>query len=325
MIEEKVERKAPRRLTNVQFFQVCEELRNQREVMTTDRPTLKETAVLLGKKLGFEVSPGTVSDARQVTGIEWVSKADTKRSGSGTKDPVNSASRILANALHKLYMELGVHPPDTLQRLRDYYTTLSRGHQTGTVADIAKDVKEDEPLPKNVAQMVADAQQAIEKTQAQQQNGTTVGLKVFKVGDEVMMDGSPFKRHRITSLKGGGALGRSRQGDGGSRGPAQAGQELGGCRCSGHGGPRSQERSKPMMVFDGFKTVRKAVEFTDEVFRKYGLSCNIYLDPKLAQEMDPVTVKLEGTIVHVDRDGDKTAEADIQGFVKQYGGKFVGT
>lgn len=205
--------KVERRLSNVEFFKACEMMRNEVEWFKTHRPTYVEAAAYMAGKLGFELAPQSVPQMVEATGVTWEKRSagpnasSTVKSGSNGVRIVCNAQMILFRKLDELCRALGqpgVEPPITLTALHEYYKKVRTGKAEQRIGDIAE--------LEDTTQMLAEA-----ATQAQQaSNGRTVttpsatddagnvGIVVFKAGDEVVLDGSPFKRHKITLIRANG-------------------------------------------------------------------------------------------------------------------------
>ena len=96
-------------LTHHQFFQLCEEMRNQREWLIHARPTLMAAAKHLGKKLGFPVSTHSLTTASESTGITWATKREGANKGIGRQ-----LIRELYKMVKSLCADLGKTVPQSL-------------------------------------------------------------------------------------------------------------------------------------------------------------------------------------------------------------------
>lgn len=191
-----------RRLTNTQFFQLCEEIRNQREVLTTDRPTLTEAAERLSKSLGFPVAEGTVRDAQKATGIEWAAKPKARKTA---KLGPNNAGRMLCYALHALYRKLGEEVPDYLERLYRYNLDAQHGRDTEDLSGI-KLPDESVPSPTTLVASADNGKAPAESATPPKAPVAAAGTTVFKAGDTVYVDGLVNKPQRITRMSGNGRI-----------------------------------------------------------------------------------------------------------------------
>jgi len=110
-----IEAKTKKRMDKIGFFRLCEELRNRREVLTTERPNLAQTAAQMSERLGIHVEPGQVKDAKKVTGIEWQAAPHPVRTGkriSGEEKHIRM--RVVVQAVVRLYKKLGEEVPSDL-------------------------------------------------------------------------------------------------------------------------------------------------------------------------------------------------------------------
>lgn len=180
--------KKERRLTNVAFFRLCEELRNQRERLTTERPTLVDAAKLLSDLLKFEVAPQTVRQGLEAVGFAWQPRRPV--AGAAQNSNGGNASRVLMyellrtiEHLNALCASLGFAAHEvggTTLRLKEYYEASRNGGPTGdSIHAIAADVAPAAPA------------------------STPAGTALYKVGDAVCVDGTPGRRV-IKQMRGGG-------------------------------------------------------------------------------------------------------------------------
>jgi hypothetical protein len=77
---------------------------------------------MLTKLVGFPVPSSVIPTIREATGIAWEFK--TGRKGGNKLNSVN-AIKVIARALHKLYIDLGHQPTDGLQNLVDLFREQS--------------------------------------------------------------------------------------------------------------------------------------------------------------------------------------------------------
>jgi hypothetical protein len=160
-----------RSLTHKQFFLLCEELRNRREVLQNEGPTIVQCARQMSARLGFPVSEGSLRGAQEATGITWERKLQARGVGH-TAEQRRQRSRTLAQAVKRLYEELGVE---------------------------AK-------LPASFKAEFAELWQSPPETQAPEQPPLPPpGTVVFKVGDKVLW-GAHVLPYKIVALTEAGRL-----------------------------------------------------------------------------------------------------------------------
>lgn len=116
------ERTKPNRLTQKQFFKLCEELRNYREVLQTEKPSYSKASFMLRERLGFPVSRPQIQDAQEMTGITWETKKPFNLSKHRT---VSRPVQNLAKAVVSLYEDFGKKVP---QEVLDILQMSIKGH-----------------------------------------------------------------------------------------------------------------------------------------------------------------------------------------------------
>jgi hypothetical protein len=79
------------------------------------------------------------------------------------------------------------------------------------------------------------------------------------------------------------------------------------------------------LIFDHFKTLKRAEEFAQVVRGRYGLDAQVFDSDEEAQEHDPFPWRQEPPVVHVDRSDDLDVELEIEELVRDYGGEHAGT
>ena len=92
------------------FFKACETIRNQIEVIQKQCSSSRDVARFLSQALGETISENAASNALKAVGVVL----EKKRSVIKAK---GQNARVLANAVHKLYMRLGETPPESLVAL----------------------------------------------------------------------------------------------------------------------------------------------------------------------------------------------------------------
>lgn len=114
----KVKRTNPR-LNHTQFFQLCEMMRNKREVLQKLQPSFPEAAKQLSEWLKFYVAPGTVQEASEATKVVW----ETRVKRAGQEQMVRKVRmRVLGKAIVVLFRKLGEAPPeDLLEMMQEMY------------------------------------------------------------------------------------------------------------------------------------------------------------------------------------------------------------
>ncbi len=96
-----------KRITNQQFFAVCEAIRNDRELILKDCESSVQVAKLVGEKLGYGVSKSTAQSACELVGVVLTKKKAKRKQNA-------SLARVLANAIFKLYVKFDEVPPQSL-------------------------------------------------------------------------------------------------------------------------------------------------------------------------------------------------------------------
>lgn len=102
------------RITHVQFFKLCEELRNHREVIESTCCRFSEVAVLIGPKLDFPVPISTIDEAAKAVGIVLTKK---KSKGNFSEAARIKTAKVLASSIANLFEKLGEKIPDDLAEL----------------------------------------------------------------------------------------------------------------------------------------------------------------------------------------------------------------
>lgn len=204
--------KQERRLSNVNFFRLCEEMRNRREVLTTERPTLVEAAKQMSERLGFLVAETTFRQAQEATGITWTPKVGPK--SGATKTPGANGNRIVMRELLRLIdhvnglcgsLNYPLHEMSPItQRLQSYYEECRKGGSGVSIVEIAAALDTTQMLTQAAVQ-VSEAEKVAKDTRVPEVQAPA-GQNVFKVGDCVMVDGSPFKKFKIMALRDAGRL-----------------------------------------------------------------------------------------------------------------------
>lgn len=96
--------KTGKQVSQVQFYQIVECLKKNKEMFITTRPTRQKAAQQLTELLGFPVSINAIVNAQKVSNITWRIKPKDK------KPSIKLSS--LATAVHMLYEKLNEAPPD---------------------------------------------------------------------------------------------------------------------------------------------------------------------------------------------------------------------
>lgn len=78
------------RMTNAQFFKLCEELRNKEEWFKQNRPSLRKGAEYLSSVLSFNVTDKKLAEAKELTGVSWEPPA----SANGTQARIRYQEQI---------------------------------------------------------------------------------------------------------------------------------------------------------------------------------------------------------------------------------------
>lgn len=100
------------RITHVQFFQVCEELRNQREQIEKNCNKRSEVIAMIEPKLGFVIPGSTIEEALKTVGITLKPKK-----GNYSNDARIKTAKVLAKAIKHLYEKLGEPIPTDLAEI----------------------------------------------------------------------------------------------------------------------------------------------------------------------------------------------------------------
>lgn len=112
------ERRKRVQLTNQQFFQICNELQNKREVFTKECHNLREAIDWVWKTLNIKCSIHAINNAMEATGIQLERKSHKNNILKTGK----SNTRTITNALYRLYKKLGEEVP---QSLADLYARIN--------------------------------------------------------------------------------------------------------------------------------------------------------------------------------------------------------
>lgn len=102
-----------KRLDNVGFFRLCEELRNRREVLLRDRPSCRACCKEMSERLKLSVCHDSLKRAMEATGIIW----QPQKKAPADKAERYSRQRIVVKAVVRLYRKLGEEPPSELVQL----------------------------------------------------------------------------------------------------------------------------------------------------------------------------------------------------------------
>lgn len=118
-----------RHLTAVQFYQVCEYLKENKERMLKEKPSSKDTEKEVSENLKFPVSLYSIRSAQEATGILWISKRKSGSPNGGRQDRKrnNAFFKLLTKAVRNLYWRLGEQCPevDLLLRILEGSSPLS--------------------------------------------------------------------------------------------------------------------------------------------------------------------------------------------------------
>lgn len=104
------ERKKSTRLSFQEFFKLTEELRNRREVYTTECPSYSKTALIIRERLGFSVNRSQIEQAQEATNIKWEPKIHPNRPRT-----VSRAVHNLAKAVIAIYKEFEKEVPPEIE------------------------------------------------------------------------------------------------------------------------------------------------------------------------------------------------------------------
>lgn len=107
-------------MTRVQFFKLCEFIRDNAEHFLKEQPSQRDAADYVSKALGFPVSRHVIEEAKNITGIKWECKKPQRDNGKEGVKRVRLL-RQMSKAIVILYRQLGIAPPqeflDTVQSL----------------------------------------------------------------------------------------------------------------------------------------------------------------------------------------------------------------
>lgn len=105
-----------RHLTQTQFFQLCQELLNKREVYTTEQPTQAKACRMLSEALGFEMGEHSLTNAQEATGVTWRAKGLMYGDGNPSRRNKMAISAV-AEQLKKVCDALGLAYTDEFTAL----------------------------------------------------------------------------------------------------------------------------------------------------------------------------------------------------------------
>ena len=98
-------------LSHQEYFQLCEELRNQREYLLDENPGYDDCCDWLAEKLGFRPNVSALQTARKQTGVDWKPRR-VKSHGDSAED-----IKVLARELVRIIEDFGGKPSADLVRL----------------------------------------------------------------------------------------------------------------------------------------------------------------------------------------------------------------
>lgn len=105
--------RAETRLDYAKFYRVCECLKEEKARFLEERPSLPKTAEMLSVMAGFPVSPLSIRQIQEVTGIKWEVKGTSPKKGPHKKNAI----RTLTTAVVRLYRKFGEEIPSALADL----------------------------------------------------------------------------------------------------------------------------------------------------------------------------------------------------------------
>jgi hypothetical protein len=184
-----------KRLSNLEFFKLCEELRNRREVLTTECPKYTEALHQLEERLGFGVPTGGFKKAMEATGVTWTPKKALPRYTRDGKPTVKNSGRILTKWLVELYEKMGEPVPELLKALLDGYKGLPN--------NLVLVKEEQDQNPKTLSNGSTEGNKE-NQPGTEPYNQKEIGTVVFKVGDVVYVDGSHFTKYTVLQMRGNG-------------------------------------------------------------------------------------------------------------------------
>ncbi len=102
------------RLTHKQFHQACECLKKHRQRFLDERPPQAAAAALLTTLAGFPVSENSIADLCEASGVCW-----EPRRPPPTEQKVHQYNALRAHnrAIKRIFFELGLKVPDSIERL----------------------------------------------------------------------------------------------------------------------------------------------------------------------------------------------------------------
>lgn len=120
-------------LSHVQFFRVCEEMRNHEEWFKENKPSIKAAAKQLSEWCKFPVNDNATKGAIEATGITWEEqrkeRKERKAGGVFNKNSMTlKCLRILTVSVRRLYAKLGEEIPEALElQMKELYPPSTNG------------------------------------------------------------------------------------------------------------------------------------------------------------------------------------------------------
>jgi hypothetical protein len=102
------------KVTNEQFFRICNEIQTHREVLLRECKTKQEVSAWIKQRLDITAGPSSVESVLKTLNIEL----EKPKREHNTPGAAKNNTRVLANAILHLYKELGQQPPSQLVDLQ---------------------------------------------------------------------------------------------------------------------------------------------------------------------------------------------------------------
>lgn len=99
------------RITNKQYYELCELMKERKDEFLQDRPTFATVARKLSKEFGVDYIAKQIVSAAKTIGIydEWVKYKPTNAGNNACRcDELENKLNLLVGAVHQLYIEHGL-------------------------------------------------------------------------------------------------------------------------------------------------------------------------------------------------------------------------
>jgi len=111
------EPKTINKLTQIQFFKLCEFVKANAEQFTKERPTGRSVAQQASTALGVAIGVGSIRHAKEATGVEWKTPKHFGNNGAARAERSKirrKAFNTFASCLVELYTRVGEQVPAEL-------------------------------------------------------------------------------------------------------------------------------------------------------------------------------------------------------------------